>query len=99
MTADFDYQQWRTASAETPEMLDSCLDRIAALEAELANRDKLLDQMGDREDKLLTQLDETRGKRHEAEAEVERLRGVESRLEQANAFIKAERREAARRLR
>ena len=30
----FDYQQWRTASAVTPEMLDSCLDRIAELEAE-----------------------------------------------------------------
>ena len=42
----------------------------AALEAEVANRDKLLDQMGDREDKLLTQLDEMRGKRHEAEAEL-----------------------------
>jgi hypothetical protein len=31
---DFDYQQWRKASAVTPEMLDSCLDRIAELEAE-----------------------------------------------------------------
>jgi len=30
----FDYQQWRTSSAVTPEMLDSCLDRIAELEAE-----------------------------------------------------------------
>ena len=33
---DFDYQQWRTASAVTPEMLDSCLDRIAKMEAENA---------------------------------------------------------------
>ena len=30
----FDYQQWRKASAVTPEMLDSCLARIAELEAE-----------------------------------------------------------------
>jgi hypothetical protein len=29
----FDYQQWRHASAVTPAMLDSCLDRIAELEA------------------------------------------------------------------
>jgi DNA repair exonuclease SbcCD ATPase subunit len=31
----FDYQQWRTASVVTPKMLDSCLDRIAELEARL----------------------------------------------------------------
>jgi len=32
----FDYRQWRTATAVTPEMLDSCLDRVAELQAELA---------------------------------------------------------------
>ena len=35
--ANFDYQQWRTASAVTPEMLDSCLDRIEELEANVQN--------------------------------------------------------------
>ena len=43
MTA-FDYQQWRTASAVTPEMLDSCLDRITALEAENERLKKDRDQ-------------------------------------------------------
>jgi len=32
--SDFNYQQWRTASAVTPAMLDSCLDRIRALEGQ-----------------------------------------------------------------
>jgi regulator of replication initiation timing len=32
--SDFDYQQWRTSSAVTPEMLDSCLERLAAVDAE-----------------------------------------------------------------
>jgi len=32
--SDFNYQQWRTASAVTPAMLDSCLDRIAELEGQ-----------------------------------------------------------------
>ena len=30
----FDYQQWRKSSAVTPEMLDACLDRLAAVDAE-----------------------------------------------------------------
>jgi hypothetical protein len=30
----FDYQQWRKSSVATPEMLDSCLGRIAELEAD-----------------------------------------------------------------
>jgi len=32
--SDFNYQQWRTASAVTPAMLDSCLDRIRELEGQ-----------------------------------------------------------------
>lgn len=39
----FNYEQWRTASAVTPDMLDSCLARIAALEAENAELKRRLE--------------------------------------------------------
>jgi hypothetical protein len=41
----FDYQQWRTASVVTPKMLDSCLDRIAELEAENTHLSSLCDRL------------------------------------------------------
>ena len=69
---DFDYQQWRTASAVTPEMLDSCLDRIAKMEAENAQLRADIDYSSiegaiQREERLRERI-------AELEAEVERLK-------------------------
>ena len=72
MTA-FDYQQWRTASAVTPEMLDSCLDRIAELEADVAEADILAAMV----QKQKTTIPEQRKKLEQAEAELAALKGRE----------------------
>lgn len=50
--SDFNYQQWRSASAVTPEMLDACLDRIAALEAEVERADAEIKRLNDICDRL-----------------------------------------------
>jgi len=67
--SDFNYQQWRTASAVTPAMLDSCLDRIRELEAQR-------DAYADRAAAVYSE----RKLRIEAEAELTRLRAVNEAL-------------------
>lgn len=104
--SDFDYQQWRSASAVTPEMLDACLDRIAALEAELervtGERDryeKQRDRAEQKYDALLVQLPKSTDYEFEvfdAEDGMPGLRMVsyKDRAEQAEADLTVAREEA-----